>query len=210
VEIEAGGEADRNRDRSSAWLAPLYVKVGLSARAQLGVLGTLAHPTGRGAAFGDLALAMKYRLADGVPLIGTFAVQPGVKLPTGDADHGTRTSDVSVLLIGSRAVGSVALDVNAGYTRRSGDGTRAPRDATLWTLSAGIPLPKGVGIAAELFGMPGTRGPAGAAPTVAMLAGPTFPLGAHGVLDVGGIVRVAGPQPDALYAGVTYNVGRLW
>jgi hypothetical protein len=30
------------------------------------------------------------------------------------------------------------------------------------------------------------------------------------VLDVGGIVRVAGPQPDALYAGVTYNVGRLW
>jgi len=45
---------------------------------------------------------------------------------------------------------------------------------------------------------------------VAFLAGPTIAVREWLVLDVGGIVAIAGPQPRALYGGLTYNVGRLW
>ena len=38
----------------------------------------------------------------------------------------------------------------------------------------------------------------------AILARPAYQL------RDGGIVAIAGPQPRALYAGLTYNVGRLW
>jgi hypothetical protein len=34
-------------------------------------------------------------------------------------------------------IGDYALDINAGYTRRSGDGSKARRNATLWTVSGG-------------------------------------------------------------------------
>jgi hypothetical protein len=30
------------------------------------------------------------------------------------------------------------------------------------------------------------------------------------VLDAGELVAIAGPQPRALFAGVTCNAGRLW
>ena len=30
------------------------------------------------------------------------------------------------------------------------------------------------------------------------------------VLDAGGIVPLSGPQPKALYLGLTWNLGRYW
>ena len=67
-----------------------------------------------------------------------------------------------------------------------------------------------LGWVAELYGYPATSGPAGADSIVAFLAGPTIAVRDWLVLDVGAIVAIAGPQPRAFYAGVTYNVGRLW
>jgi len=100
--------------------------------------------------------------------------------------------------------------VNAAYTRRSGDGTVAPRDATLWTMSWGGTVADNIGWTAELYGYPGTSGPAGQANIVALLAGPTFSIQNWLAADLGGIIPLTGPQPKAVYAGGVVNVGRIW
>ena len=76
-------------------------------------------------------------------------------------------------MISSHDLSGVALDINAGYTRRSGNGSQAPRSATLWTVSLGGPFAGAFGWVFECYGYPGTSGPAGQAPIVAILAGPT-------------------------------------
>ncbi len=102
------------------------------------------------------------------------------------------------------------MDVNIGYTRRSGDGSAAPRNAWLWAVATGAPVRGGVGVTVEVFGYPRTTGPAGAAGTMALLGGPVFTLHPWWTLDVGGILKLRGPQPDGIYAGGVYNFGRLW
>jgi hypothetical protein len=101
------------------------------------------------------------------------------------------------------------MDLNLGYTRRSGAGDVTPRSATVWTASFGGRAVGDLGWAAELFGYPGTSGPAGQPPIVALLAGPTLLPLPWLALDAGIILPVAGPQPRALYAGGVWNVGRL-
>ena len=113
------------------------------------------------------------------------------------------------MLISSHKIRKMALDINAGYTRRSGDGAGVPRNATVWTVSTGGPIGGAVGFAAELFGFPGTSGPTGSPASMAVLAGPVVTLRPWAVLDVGGIVRLRGGQPRALYGGLVYNFGRL-
>jgi hypothetical protein len=133
-------------------------------------------------------------------------------VPTGAAalNRGTGTTDVSFLVISSHDIGPIALDLNAGYTRRSGSGISAPRHATLWTVSFGGQASGALGWTAELYGYPSTTGPAGAKAIVAVLAGPTLLVRSWLGLDAGAIVPVTGPQPHAYYVGGVYNVGRLW
>jgi hypothetical protein len=61
-------------------------------------------------------------------------------------------------------------------------------------------------LAAELFGFPGFAAPA----SVGFLAGPTFAVHPWFVADAGFIAHVAGDQPPGLYAGLTWNIGRIW
>ena len=133
--------------------------------------------------------------------------QMRVEFPTSAV---TGTTDINVLFISSHKLGPVAMDLNLGYTRRSGDGSVAPTSASVWTASFGGPAVGWLGWVGELYGFPATSGPAGADSIVAFLCGPTFQIRKWLALDAGGIIPIAGPQPRALYAGVTYNVGRLW
>jgi hypothetical protein len=48
------------------------------------------------------------------------------------------------------------------------------------------------------------------APSVWLLYGPTFTVRNWLVLDVGAITPASAPQLHALYAGATYNVGRIF
>lgn len=213
VEIEAGTELDRYDDRSRGANVPMLLKLGLAPRLQLELQAPVVRPAGENrTGIGDGSVGLKWRVVDDAPVVGNFAVLPAVKVPTGSADSGTGTgtTDMSLLLISSHKLGPVAMDLNVGYTRRGGDGTVAPRTASLWTASFGGPARGKLGWVAELYGYPATSGPAGAAATVAFLAGPTVEIREWLVLDAGGIVRITGPQPRALYAGVVYNVGRLW
>ncbi|HSQ28523.1 MAG TPA: transporter [Gemmatimonadaceae bacterium] len=211
LEIEAGVERDRLGGSPATLSTPTVFKLGLAERAQLSILATTLH-AGSTTRFGDLAAGVKWRVLEDAMVLGDFALLPTVKIPTGDSDSGagTGTTDVSLLAISSHALGPVALDVNVGYTRRSGDGSRAPRDASLWTISFGGPIVSRLGWVGECYGYPGTSGPNGQAPIVAVLGGPTFLIRPWLALDAGFIGRVSGPQPRALYAGTVYNVGRLW
>jgi hypothetical protein len=125
-------------------LTPTVLKLGVAPRVKLEIASSFIHHSGTApdySGIGDASAALKWRVAEKAPVIGDFALQPSLKLPSGSATHGTGTgtTDVGLLLISSHDLGDYALDINAGYTRCSGDGSKAPRNATLWTVS-GIPL----------------------------------------------------------------------
>jgi hypothetical protein len=143
---------------------------------------------------GDIAVAAKVRLLDDAPLLGDFALQPSYTF--------SGTHDLSLLVISSHSLGDVAMDLNAGITRR----TDTPRTTSVWTASFGGPFTERFGWVTELYGYPGTSAQA---PIVALLAGPTLTVAKMLVIDAGFISPIAGPQPHALYAGLTYNVGRF-
>ncbi len=116
VEIEAGAEFDRFGDRSTGNNIPVVVKAGLAPRIQLSVSGAgVRAPHEDTTGVGDIALGVKWRLSDAAPVLGRFAVLPGLKVPTGSAalNRGTGTTDVSLLVISSHDFGPVALDVGA-------------------------------------------------------------------------------------------------
>lgn len=210
LEIETGFERDHFGPSLTTASTPTVLKLGLADNAQFSVFGSAQHKPGA-TGLGDLGAGVKWRIADDAPLLGDFAILPAVKFPTGSADKGTGTgtTDGSLLVISSHDLGPVAMDINIGYTRRSGDGTGAPKNATLWTLSFGGPIAGSVGWTGECYGYPRTTGPAGQASIVAVLAGPTFLVKKWLAIDAGVIVPMTGPQPHALYAGGVYNVGRM-
>lgn len=211
VEIEAGTEFDRYADRSHGALAPVLLKLGLAPRLQLSVQVPVVRRAGESTiGLGDLFVGVKWRFMEAAPIAGNVAILPSVKMPTGTSGSGTDTTDVNLLLISSHELGPVSMDLNVGYTRRSGDGTAAPREESLWTAAFGGPARGALGWVAELYGYPSTSGPAGAASIVAILGGPTVQVRKWLVLDSGVIVPITGPQPRALYVGGVYNIGRIW
>jgi hypothetical protein len=209
-EIETGLERDRVGSGASL-LTPTVLKFGIGSHAQLSIAGSVPRPNASSFGIGDLAVGIKWRLVDDAPVLGDFALLPSVKFATGAAEkgRGTGTTDVSLLAISSHEFGPVAMDLNVGYTRRSGDGSQAPKNATVWTASFGRPLLSSLGWTAEVYGFPTTTGPAGQSSIVGFLVGPTFLVREYLAVDAGLIVPVAGPQPHALYAGGVWNVGKL-
>ncbi len=207
LEIESGVEHD---DDGSIGI-PTELKVGLASHVQLSLFAPVVRPPSVGVGAGDFAAGVKWRLFDDAPVLGRFAVLPSIKVATGSsaAGRGTGTTDESLLLISSHDLGPVTMDLNAGYTWRSGNGANAPTRASLWTASFGGPLYASLGWTAECFGYPATHGGAGQPGSVALLAGPTLLARPWLAFDAGFIAPIAGPQAHALYAGVVYNVGRL-
>ncbi len=211
VEIEAGGQ-DAQPSNIKQFAAPVVVKIGLVPRLQLEIQGGYSRVSVRGATVSgvsDLAFALKQRVVDNAPILHDFSVQAAVKLPTGSTNVTTKTTDASLLLISSRPIGAGELDLNAGYTRRSGNGTVAPINATLLTASFGAPIDGAIGGVAEVFSMPATSGSAGTETSVGVLFGPTYQVQPSLVLDAGAILNVRNMTGNAIYAGLTYNLGRI-
>jgi len=211
LEIETGAERDRAAGETS-FLTPTLFKFGVGSHVQAGIAGSFVRTPEPNTGLGDVTAEVKWRVLDDAPVVGDLALLPAVKLPAGSAARGTGTgtTDASLLLISSHEFGGVSMDLNAGYTRRSGKGDRAPTSATLWTASFGGPLDGSFGWVAEVYGYPATKGPAGQASIVALLAGPTLLAHKWLALDAGVITPLAGAQPHALYAGAVWNVGRVW
>ncbi len=212
VEVEAGLQWQSLGPGKDQLGAPILFKFGLGRHVQLdiapGLMGLESNEAWRGG-LADSAVGFKWQVAAGVPFLADVGVEALLKLPTGNRalGTGTGTTDLNLVFISSRQIGQVELDVNVGYTRRSGDGTFAPTAATLWTVSTGFPVTGRLGWAAEVFGYPGTKGPAGTRPIVAFLTGPTFQPQRSVVFDAGLILDVEGFGATAFYAGVTWNIG---
>ena len=214
VELEAGFQWQRPAPASAQFIVPVLFKIGLGKRIQLDISPGFARVGADGVVGSgpsDTVVGIKWQVAERLPLLADVAIQPTLKLPTGSVEKGTGTgtTDASLVLISSRSIGAVALDINVGYTRRSGDGSATPTDATMWTISAGFPVKGSLAWAAEVFGYPGTSGPSGSGPVVAFLTGPTFKVQRSVVLDAGVIFDIKGLGGTAVYAGVTWNMGRL-
>lgn len=208
LEVEAGVERDRDSAGAVSWQTGPVAKVGLASNVQLSVTVPIVGESGAWGP-GDVTAGVKWRLRDAVPGLGAVAVLPSLTLPTGASGLGTGTTDVSVLFISSHRFGDVSMDINGGYTRRSGDGTSGPRDATLWAVAFGGTAHGRLGWGGEVFGYPRTTGPAGAASSAAVLLGPTLAWRPWLVFDLALVTPVTGPQPRALIGGLVYNVGRL-
>ncbi len=215
VELELGGQRVRSEPQETARTVPALVKIGLGNRVQFDLQGavTAFGRTGHtDVGLGDLSSGIKWRVLDEAPVLGAFAVQTTIKLPTGSIDvgSGTGTVDWNLLLISSHQFGGASLDVNAGFTGRSGDGSIASTRAASWTAAWGLPVHGPLGWSVEIFGYPGTRGAAGMAPIVGLLTGPTWLIRKFLVIDGGAVVGLSGDQPTTVYVGLTWNMGRLW
>ena len=214
IEIETGVQDMRPRS-ASQFALPAVIKLGIVPRLQLELQGGYVRNTTQGppstteAGASDIAIALKQRVLDAAPVVHDFSVQGSIKFATGSHGVSTGTTDVSLLLISSRPIRKGELDLNAGYTRRSGNGTIAPVNATLLTASFGAPIRGPLGAVAELFSYPGTSGPSGTPPEIGFLTGPTLQVRPWLIFDAGVILNVQHMGANAAYAGLTYNVGRI-
>ena len=208
LELETGIERDRAADGSHAAQLPTIFKFGMTKHMQLALSIPTSSATGVSFGAGDVAIGLKWRIKEDGALLQDIALLPQVKFSSGGA-RGTGTTDFSLLLINSRTIGAVGLDLNVGGTWRSGDGTQAPRSSTMWTMAAGIPVHGAWGWALECYGYPRTAGPAGAASIVALLTGPTYVLRPELALDLGVIEPITGAQPRGFYVGIVTSLGQL-
>jgi hypothetical protein len=208
LEIEAGIERDK-LDTSISFPTPILFKLGLTDRMQLGFF--IPHITWHNKLdIGDFGLNLKWRLLDDAPLLGDFALLPSVKFPTSYSSNGGQgTFDASLVAISSHDLNGISMDVNVGYTVRTDDGSFAPKSSSFWTASFGGTAYDKLGWEVECFGMPGTKGFAGQAPIVAVLLGPNFTYQRWITFDAGCILKAIGPQPFGLYAGLTWNAGKI-
>ena len=206
VEIEGGFERAGANGRSSESL-PLTVKLGLRPRLQLTLASSVTHPAdGSRTSVDDMSLGIKWRMAEAVPIAGQLAILPSATIPAQSAGLAT----ASLLVIASRLIGPLSLDLNAGYTRREGDGLMAPKQNSLWAAAVGGSLTKRFGWLAELSGSPATSGPAGRAATVNSLVGATANLHESLVVDFAFTQPVSGSDSRAVLVGFVWNVGALW
>jgi hypothetical protein len=116
--------------------------------------------------------------------------------------------DVGVTAISSHDIHGVSMDLNAAYTRIGGAGSSASSSTALWTASFGFPVSGRLSWVAELFGQPTIDG-SGASSTATFLTGPTYLVSTAFNLDAGVIAPFHGDMPNAVYAGLVWNVGSI-
>jgi hypothetical protein len=210
-EIEAGVQWDRHADKSRAQMNTLVSKIGLASHLQLTLFANTAS-NDAGSGFGDVAAGVKWRVLDQHPVLGDFAILPILKAPTGSEAKGTGTgtTDASLWLVSSHDWGPFHLDANLAYTRRDGSASRGPLNQWLWMTAGGWGLTDKLDWTAEVFGAPGTGGIGGERPIASLLTGPMYTVRDWVVVDAGIITPLIGDQPRSVYAGVTWNIGRLW
>lgn len=208
LEMEAGWERTQDDGRLGDASLPVTLKLGLAPRAQLNVSTSITRPSG-GASIDDVTVGLKWRPWDHAPVAGAIAVLPSVTLSTRSAGASGDTA-AGLLVITSRPIGAMALDLNAGYTWRSGDGSLAPSGEALWAAALGGPVAGRVSWVGEVYGSPASSGPAGTRTIVSSLIGASAAVNPSLVLDVAVVLPLTGPDSRAVMAGIVWNAGSLW
>lgn len=200
LEIESGIariQQDGERDLSMV----VTSKLGIAEHLQLTLTTSVTRAAPGVTGVDPVYAGVKWQLMperEGRP---TFALQPGVTFANGPR----RASDAALSLVGvaSQDIGPVAMDLNVMATRLNGVRGRLPY---LWTASFGGALAGPVGWGLELSGSVGADG-----------ANPDQLLGYLGytvkpwlVLDAGWSSPPSGAGAKTVFAGATYNVGRVF
>ena len=209
IEIEAGVQGDRAGPAQRTYAVPTVTKIGLTSHTQLNLSAPVfAAGSGQSSGIGDVSVGVKWRLLDDHAVLGDFALLPAIKFPTGSAAKGTGsgTLDLGVTAIASYDIRGVSVDLNAAYTRVGGQNSSSASSAALWTASFGAPVIGRLGWVAEFFGQPTIDG-SGTASTAAFLTGPSYLVSTALNVDFGIIAPFHGDLPNAIYAGLVWNLG---
>jgi hypothetical protein len=210
LEVEAGLALTRRDGRLGDAGVPIAGKLGLADRLQLTVSPTVSRSGDGRWAFGDLGLSLKWRIGDDWPIVGSLAVLPGVTWgEPADAPARSRPTTAGVVVISSRSIGDLSLDVNAGYTHRIDDLSGGAAE-TLWAIALGGPIAGRVGWGAEIYGYPRTRGPSARPGIVGSVANVTVAVRPALAIDVGVVAGLSRAEEHAIVAGVVWNAGRAW
>jgi hypothetical protein len=201
IEIEQGVSA-RGADglgQATSW--DVNIKIGVTPHLQLALFGPLFLRTSIGHGPGDWGAALKLRSA--VSDRAAVALVPAVSIPTGRESAGLGAGRILgqlVAVVSADGPGGIHVDINAGPL-----GIGAGRPQWLTTASFGRGLGRW-GAAGELFRISA----GGAGPRQAGLLGAlTFAPAQWVVLDGGGIAGLGSGSPEALFVGITTNLGRL-
>jgi hypothetical protein len=180
----------------------MALKVGVTPFLQAELFGPLYTRTSRGGGVGDLGLALKFRTD--LSARSAFALIPAATAPTGSVAKGLGAGQALGSLTAVYSVdlpASVHFDVNAGPT---GIGA----GATQWFFAvSGSWGGRTVGVTGECFDFtPGATGPRFAG----VLGALTVRLAPWVVLDAGGQWGTTQSSPNALFLGLTTNLGRVF
>ena len=202
VEIEQGISARGQASLAEATSWDVNVKIGIDRHFQLGIFGPGFARTGAGHGIGDWGFALKVR-TDVAEQVAVAAV-PTITLPTGRERLGLGSGRVLgqlPLVLSVNGPAEVHADLNAGPL-----GIGAGRPQWLTTASFSRPLGGVLGVTAELFRISaGAAGPRQAGLLGAVTVTPVQWM----VIDLGGTRGLGTGSSDALFIGLTTNLGRL-
>ena len=199
LEFEMGGARIRRDARRDA-SAIVTSKLGVAERVQFTLTTSVTSASPGVTAADPVAAGLKWQLTperDGRP---TFAVIPGITLANGPR----RSKDAALSLMGvvSQRIGPVAVDLNVGATRLNGVQGSLPY---MWAASFGGAVRGPLAWGLEFSGV----GAGGNAQPTQMLGYLGYAVRPWLVLDAGWSSPPHGTGARTLFAGATYNVGRV-
>jgi hypothetical protein len=202
IELEQGISATGISGLSQETIWSIALKVGISPSLQAEFFGPAYARTSAGGGVGDLGLALKLRTD--LSEKSAVALIPGVTAPTGRKALGLGAGRALGALTAVYSVdfpASVHLDLNAGPT-----GVGA--GATQWFFSVSGSWGGSVlGVTGECFDFT----PSGAGSRLAgVLGAVTVRVTPWAVIDAGGQLGTTANSPNAVFLGLTTNLGRVF
>lgn len=201
IEVEQGVSARGAGSLAQATSWDVNIKIGVTPHLQLALFGPLLLRTNAGHGPGDWGAALKLRTA--VSDRVAIALVPAATVATGRERAGLgagRTLGQLIAVVSADAPGGVHADINAGPL---GIGAGRPQWLTTASFDRGFGR---WGAAGELFRV--SAGGAGSR-QAGLLGALTFAPALWVVLDGGGIVGLGSGSPEALFVGITTNLGHL-
>jgi len=202
AELEQGISATGTAGLSQGTIWSVALKLGVSPFLQAEFFGPAYARTPAGGGVGDLGLALKFR--SDLSEKSAVALIPGMSAPTGSTAKGLGAGRALGSLTAVYSVdlpASVHLDLNAGPT-----GVGAGATQWFWSVS-GSWGGKVIGVTGECFDYT----PGGAGPRFAGLLGAvTIRMAPWVVIDAGGQHGTTARSADALFVGLTTNLGRVF
>ena len=202
LELEQGVSATGISSLTEGTIWSMALKLGITPSLQAEFFGPVYARTPSGGGVGDLGLALKFRTD--LSQKSALAIIPAVTAPTGSVAKGLGAGQA----LGSfTAVYSVDLPASLHFDLNAGP-TGVGAGLTQWFFSAsGSWGGSTIGVTAECFDFtPGAAGPRFAG----LLGAFTVRVAPWAVIDAGGQWGTTTNSPNAVFLGLTTNLGKAF